>query len=397
MGRKLFGMNKTNKLVVLVISLMMFFLGFEASGFQISLLSISNELGISGVQQGVLVASQYVAIILMPPIFGRIADRFGKKGIVCIFGVVFAIGCLIVVLSSSYVPIVLGVFIIGCGYSVSESVSVSLFAHYFPDSANKYVNISQSLFSLGAVISPLLTRWLTVATGTSWRIVFIITGTSFLVLSLMLHLMAPPTRVYAHSQKLHKSHLRTLLPGYLIVFLIGAILIYSGLEIGIGFFLDTFMVFGFEGSSMSALVLSSFWLAMIPARIISGHLYRHKKHILIVCYIVSVPTIALLAFVTNPAFSLVLVIILGLSLGPIWPNLMSYAAENTKDASFATGIMYSGCGIGGVAFPILIGWSSELYGIRNSFKILSVLAFFGLLMVIVYFLQARTKKKSMPV
>ena len=156
------------------------------------------------------------------------------------------------------------------------------------------------------------------------------------------------------------------------------------------------MVFGFEGSSMSALVLSSFWLAMIPVRIISGHLYRYKKQILIVCYVVSVPTIALLAFVTNPAFSLVLVILLGLSLGPIWPNLMSYAAENTKDSSFATGIMYSGCGIGGVAFPILIGWSSELYGIRNSFKILSVLAFFGLLMVIVYFLQARTKKKSMP-
>ena len=69
----------------------LFLLGFEAGGFQISLLKIMEAEGFSSGLSGVLVSGQYGAIIIMPLLVGGFADRRGKRRVLTASCLIFAL------------------------------------------------------------------------------------------------------------------------------------------------------------------------------------------------------------------------------------------------------------------------------------------------------------------
>ena len=69
--------------------MILFFLGFEAGGFQISLLQMTGEFGISGVKGGLLVSAQQAVVIIMPFLAGIVADRIGKIRVLLFAGSIF--------------------------------------------------------------------------------------------------------------------------------------------------------------------------------------------------------------------------------------------------------------------------------------------------------------------
>lgn len=58
---------------------MIFLLGFESGGFQLALLKIAREFVLTNTEMGGLVSVQFLAMMIMPVIFGTLADIVGKK------------------------------------------------------------------------------------------------------------------------------------------------------------------------------------------------------------------------------------------------------------------------------------------------------------------------------
>lgn len=75
-------------------------------------------------------------------------------------------------MTPSYIGIVLGIFCIGSGYSVCESVlTASLFDEY-PQKGTSYAGWTQCCFSLGAVTGPLICDLMIKCGIGDWRNVF---------------------------------------------------------------------------------------------------------------------------------------------------------------------------------------------------------------------------------
>jgi len=104
----------------------LFLLGFEAGGFQISLLKIVEAAGLSSSVSGVLVSAQYSAIIIMPLLVGGIADRKGKRKVLTVFSLIFGAGCIAMANFQIFAALLISAFAIGTGYSVCESMVSAL-------------------------------------------------------------------------------------------------------------------------------------------------------------------------------------------------------------------------------------------------------------------------------
>ena len=109
--------------VLALLCTVLFFYGFYLGGVQLVISEVSREYGQNAAGMGGLVAAQHVAAVVLPVVLGALADRIGKKPVLCIFAAVFAVGCFLAGLSKNLGVYVIGAVCVGAGYSVCESVS----------------------------------------------------------------------------------------------------------------------------------------------------------------------------------------------------------------------------------------------------------------------------------
>ena len=295
----------TNKLLEPVIMLLSFFLGFEEGGFQLILLSIANEFELSNASMGSLVSVQYAAIIIAPLMFRNFADKVGKKIITVLFAMVFIVGCFTIIWTLSIIVVIIGIFILGCGFSVCESSVIAALADSYGIRSGKYINISQSFFSVGAVVSPLITNFGMVYLGVDWRVVFAISGCGYLFL--MIPLLFTKFAIDIPIQSLSDYRRFTtfsmiLFPTFLC--LLVTILIYVSMENGLTFFLDSMFIKVLDAPKLAAFSISLFWLAMVPSRLLASLFNRHQITLLIFCFFGSTVLLIILALNSSPYISL---------------------------------------------------------------------------------------------
>ena len=85
--------------VLALLCTVLFFYGFYLGGVQLVISEVSREYGQNAAGMGGLVAAQHVAAVVLPVVLGALADRIGKKPVLCIFAAVFAAGCFLAGLS----------------------------------------------------------------------------------------------------------------------------------------------------------------------------------------------------------------------------------------------------------------------------------------------------------
>ena len=180
--------------VLALLCTVLFFYGFYLGGVQLVISEVSREYGQNAAGMGGLVAAQHVAAVVLPVVLGALADRIGKKPVLCIFAAVFAVGCFLAGLSKNLGVYVIGAVCVGAGYSVCESVSSAVLSELDAEKGARYINLSQALLSLGAVISPFLVQWLQKSRHASWRLPFLICAAAYTLLALLLLLTVFPKR-----------------------------------------------------------------------------------------------------------------------------------------------------------------------------------------------------------
>ena len=367
----------------------MFFVGFEMGGFQLALRSISGEFAVGAVGGGLLVAAQYISVILMPLLFGRLSDRAGKRNVILVFLLVFFCGCVLAALAKGVLLFAAGVFCIGAGYSVCESAGSAALADASPEHGARWVNLSQGALSLGAVTSPILTQLGTTAFGWSWRAVFWICAAGALASLLPLLLTQFPAAAGSIAQQPQKPARAFFADASFSLFFV-AILLYVGLENGVGYFTESLFALQLNAVSLGAYAISAYWASMALSRLVFGVLPVKPERALVLSLLFSAVLFAALALFRSPIPALVAAALIGFSFGPIWANLMSLAAQrHPGNSGGAMGLMSAGCGLGGAVFPALMGLLSDRLNLGAAFLLLAAAA---LAAGVVAFLAARKAK-----
>ena len=187
--------------VLALLCTVLFFYGFYLGGVQLVISEVSREYGQNAAGMGGLVAAQHVAAVVLPVVLGALADRIGKKPVLCIFAAVFAAGCFLAGLSKNLGVYVIGAVCVGAGYSVCESVSSAVLSELDAEKGARYINLSQALLSLGAVVSPFLVQWLQKSRHASWRLPFLICAAAYTLLALLLSAHGVPEAADRHAEE----------------------------------------------------------------------------------------------------------------------------------------------------------------------------------------------------
>ena len=354
---------------------LMFFVGFEMGGFQFALRGISAEFSIDSIGSGLLVAAQYSSVILMPLLFGRLADRVGKRIVILSFSVVLLLGCLLSSLAGGVFVFAAGVFLIGAGYSVCETAGSAALSDASPEDGARFVNLSQGALSLGAVISPILTQYFTGLLGTSWRLMFLLCMAGTFVSALFLFFLpisAEKQLAAVGKPSVSPANYFKDLP---FVLFFASILLYVGLENGFGYFSESLFTLELGAISLGAYAISAYWASMALSRLLFGLLPIKPERALVVCLGVSGALFLALWLLKLPVPALIVCALIGFAFGPVWSSLMNLAAARCPGSSGgAMGLMSAGCGLGGALFPALIGVISARLNLRAAFLLLAIAA-----------------------
>ena len=270
----------------------------------------------------------------------------------------------------------IGAVCVGAGYSVCESVSTAVLSELDAEKRVRYINLSQAVLSLGAVVSPFLVQWLQKSRHASWRLPFLICAAAYTLLALLLLLTVFPKRQTV-TQKAAKARTNFFISrAFWLLFF--ATPIYVGLENGISYFAESLFSLRLLAGDLAATAISAYWIGMTVSRMLFSAVLRDPKKTLVGCFLASAAFLLVLAISQNPTISLICCFATGFSYGPIWSMLVAQATGLFPEASASVaGIMSAGSGIGGMVVPVLMGAVYDWIGISAAFGLLVVAAVLG--------------------
>lgn len=367
-------MGKTPRLV-LILTCLLFVYGFMVGGQQLVLITVCEQFGIGVLGMGTMVAVIHVASTLTPGIMGMVADRIGKKKVLVVFTVLYGLGCLIAAFSPVLAMFVVAMLVIGAGYSVCESLTSAVCVEISTEDGARYINLTQCLLSVGAILGPIVMGNLPALPFPNWRLLYILCGVPLVAIGILLSRMTFPAGETAREVKSSARHL-WLSPIFLA--LVASMFAYVGLENGFGYFVEILFDLKVSGAALSAYGISAYWAGMAISRFVySLRTYRPGRTVRLSFLAAAAAFIALILF-RSGWLCVVLCALVGFAYGPIWTSIVAGAAQRfPQHKASATGLMSASCGLAGIVYPVFMGAIVESLDIRIGFAILAVTAAIG--------------------
>ncbi len=360
-------------------ALYLFGLGLETGGFQYSLLKISETLSLDSAAMGLLPAAQYTALTLAPLIMGRFSDRMDKKRLYLLGILCSTLGCLLATRASSAFFLGLCVFLMGWGQGLGGFVNAALLSQVYPRRSGAYMNLTQSFFSLGAVISPLITAYSAAHWGTAWQLPFLLGGLAlFLALAFLFLADCAPSPEAAPGPSREGGAAFSPLRSPALLLLLAAILLYVAAENGATYFFGPLFSLEFNNMDYSAYAVSAFWLAMFLSRMLFGVLNLSPHKLILACFVGMALSFLPPALSPSAGLALAACIGAGFICGPVWPLLLSeasrmYPAHSGAAAAAAMAIT----GLGAALSPAFMGLLGSLSSYRQVFFALALMSLGG--------------------
>ena len=353
--------KKQELIVVIAISIYLFFIGVNRGGIQLVIADITDLFNIGTEGIGLLAALQQIPPLFMPFLMGMAADKIGKKPVVIGFIVIFAIGCIICGNATGLVMYIIGTLVYKTGSTVSENVATAVLADLDENKGMQYINMSQFMFSLGAAAGPIVLEFCSSRFNTSWNFIFFISIFFFIIMSLVLLLVRfpqNPKKPAVEKSADGESRIKEkALIKPIIVILAVAMFCIIGMEMGYGNFIDSFIDHKFSNSSASAMTLSAFWVGMAISRLLFSFVEYNAVRSLKICFASAAIFMALLTFVRSPSSAIIVSGLVGFAYGPTWCTINALAASNSKgNSGAAVGLMAAASGVGGILVPAVMGF-----------------------------------------
>lgn len=361
--------------LILVLTCLLFCYGFMLGGQQLVLTTVCEQFGIGVVGMGTMVAILHVASMLAPGIMGAVADRIGKKKVLVLFTIFYGFGCLIAAFSPVLAVFVISMLIIGAGYSVCESLTSAVCVEVDSVNGARYINLTQCLLSVGAILGPIVMSNLPAFPFDSWRLLYIFCGLPLVAIGLWLSRLPFPAVEAAKKVQTSARHL-WLSP--IFICLVVSMFMYVGLETGFGYFVEILFDLKSGGAALGAYGISAYWGGMAIARLVYSLWTYPPKQVVRLSFFAAALCFIALILVGSGWLCVALCFLVGFAYGPIWTSIVAGAAQRFPEhRASATGLMSSSCGFAGILYPMFMGVLVDSLDIRIGFVILAVSAAVG--------------------
>lgn len=378
---------------VALTAVLMLFVGFHSGGFQLAVSSASADFGLDKTGMGLLASVQFVSMIAVPILFGLLADRIGKKPVLVISLLFAGIGCILASFSAALLPYAAGVFCLGVGGIVCEGTTSAALSDLYPQQSARFITLCQCFFSIGAITGPIVLQAL-MDSGLHWKVLYGIYGGALVLCLPLLLRTAIPRQVRTVYSKSTGNPVKILLqPAFFLLFT--AMVLYVGLENGVVFFVKTLFELRLDAGHLGAYAISAFWAGTAISRLVSGTRQMTAVRTVTVSFACAALLLAGLALSKSAALSLAVSALAGFSYGPIWSGLVALAAAEAPGRSgSAVSILTTGCGIGGAAYPVLMGFMADRMEIHLPFFLLAGTALAGFVLLVSYWRRKVRHKEA---
>jgi fucose permease len=346
---------------------------------------------------GIVIAAGAAAYFLTSLAGGAILKRIGPKG-TSLMGLALSASGLAFFAAS---PSVLLNFalnaLIGAGQGLIEPTINWSVLRMDERNNGRAMNLIHGSFAIGAVAGP-LALGLLIGSGLGWTILYRAIAVLFALLALVMVFLpfevlggrrarnttssGPSAEPSSLNASVSTSKTRpsgtplTRRPTYWLGFL--SLLLYVGTELGISNWIAEYFVrVFFSTPAIAAGMVSLFWIGLLAGRFGAPALYRGTRQesllalssVLLVLAMISLNIVGLTAAKTAPIWlGPALTFLAGLGCSVIYPIAISLVGSSSPDEQeSAVSFAVAGGGLGLFAFPFVMSWVSQAWGIRAGF------------------------------
>lgn len=300
----------------------------------------------------------FLGALVAQIISGPLTDKLGQRVVLTFSLLIIAAGTAGMILSRSIWGLFIITFLTGLGHGAVDLSTNVMVSRTFTEKNASTMNMLHFFFGLGAFIGPalvsLMLRFFNQGIITLWLAVGMM-----VILSLAVTRLENPPRVHSSdggNGSVYKS---------LVLWLLSVvILLYVGLENGLGGWVTTFMN---QTTSLNlekaALVSSGFWGALTIGRLLGAVLGSKisQKSLLII----SLAAVAVMGFVFALTVGALLpsvasVLLIGFFTGSVYPTVMSLVTTAFPESPGKAASVIAAMGsIGGMLIPLAQGYLQE--------------------------------------
>lgn len=367
----------------------------------ICLIQIADQFQLNDAQCGVFFAVSPTVSLVTLPMFGLLAERWGKRGLLSAGLASLACAMAAYVAATDYAFMLVGSVFLGIASSIIDALVSPLVVDIYPRRSARVMNLVHCCFQVGIVLVA-LGAGMYLANAGSWRHTFL----PVLIVALAVSVVFAVTRF--PPALLHSEPLRV--PGLLCNrrFWMCAVVIFmaGGVESGVlvwvpaflqrfdlaelGYWLARYLHVADPKPVLGGLGVALFAAPMVVGRWIYGSLAERFGYVptLMASSVICAVGLVGLGLATTAGASIIWLALLGLALSGIWPTLLILAGT-TIHASTPT--LFSFLAMAGLAGVSVCNWGvgqlSDAYGLQLGLAALiapvgaSIVALAGLLRV----------------
>ncbi len=334
--------------------------------------NISTALGASQTQMGNMISALYFGCVIAVLFFGELAQRKGKRFTAIITAFIVAIGAVMITVSSSILFVTAGFLVYGIGSAGYESCAMALISEHNGENANRSLNLTQAIFSVGAVITPILLSLL--LKQDEFRPAYAIIACSYIGFSIYWLVSRGVGEPQPREQREEGAViLRLLRSPYMLLYML-VMIIFVGSETAVTYWIGSYFT-GQGIGTYGAFALSAYWFASIFGRLI-GSLFRSPSLIMPYYFSLAALGCLLLTLLPGAIFKIIAVVLVGLAFAPVYGSVAFLAAQRFSDAAAASfSLIVFSSGIGGMIFQPAISYYLTIGEPRSLYFIIAGLSF----------------------
>lgn len=299
---------------------------------------------------------------------GWLSDRKGKLPVMMAGCLLMAVGTSIFGLTSSFGMAFISMLLIGLGGGMTEGIAIAAVSDLYGGARRTaLLNWTQTLFGVGAIATPVAVARL-ISTGASWRLAYAGATVVLILTSALAAVAISKRRERPLIPDGHSLEWRELLRDPLVIWLAVGVGLYVGAESGQGNWLAVYFEKGLHSSAaFAASTVAFFWGGVTVGRMMAVWLSKHLSDHSLILWSLGLCTVFETLFLLMPSAipAIVMVVVIGIAMGPVWPTVLSRAAAAHPGQSGSVfGIIIA---MGSAALAIIspiIGAIGDAVGIR---------------------------------
>ncbi len=348
--------------------------------------------GVGYGEAGLIVSIYAIGNLLANIGFGYIAEKFGEKGAILAFDLLFPLSFVLVIKGDGFLLIAAAFFMAGLSRGACSNCCNTMIGKLFPGSAAG-LNGLHAVYSVGAFIFPILLTTFTGQKPENWIypcIIMVGLGClGFLMFAFCPQMMSNADKKDFTEQAANKyGSFKEKIFWAVTTTLFFYLCVESGI---IGWLVTYFIDTGYISDIAAQYTTSVLWVMVLIGRLAAAYLSkRTDKRILlkIMGLGFTVFFIALL-FVRNATGIIILVMGIGFFLAGIFPTTLSFAGELSARYYLAVSFILTASGLGAVIMPSVIVFIADRAGILSGMASVTAAVFVDL--ICIFLLCARRK------